>query len=209
VLVHNDPSARRRGVWRPSHARRYPAPSDHTQTTQTYQSQPASPPPSPRPPPTSSGTTIFPPACARTPLHTPPPPRPIPPGMAVQVDLIKSTLKAPGTMRLKPMKPTLKAPGTMCLKLKYGNLLSSVALNFNLRRYTLAAPRGRSSCLRQRHHHAHRVRRRRQPFVRRRCRRRRREAERAGRARQNMFSLLPNFSTLVPQSLPNTLGLCS
>jgi len=36
------------------------------------------------------------------------------------------------------MKPTLKAPGTMRLKLKYAQLLSNFASNFNLRRYNPA-----------------------------------------------------------------------
>jgi TPR repeat protein len=44
-------------------------------------------------------------------------------GKAVQVDPIKPTLKAPGTKRLKP---------------KYDQPLSSIAFNFNLRRYTWA-----------------------------------------------------------------------
>jgi len=47
-------------------------------------------------------------------------------GRAVQVD---------------PIKHTLKAPGTKCLKLKYDELLSSFASNFNLRQYTVASPR--------------------------------------------------------------------
>jgi formate--tetrahydrofolate ligase len=42
-------------------------------------------------------------------------------GRAVQVD---------------PIKPALKPPGSMCLKLKCDILLSNVAFNFNLRRYT-------------------------------------------------------------------------
>jgi len=37
------------------------------------------------------------------------------------------------------MKPTLKAPGTKRLEVKYVELLSSFAFNFNLRRYTTAA----------------------------------------------------------------------
>jgi hypothetical protein len=36
-----------------------------------------------------------------------------------------------------PIKPMLKVPGTMRLKLNYGKLLSSFAVVFNLRRYTL------------------------------------------------------------------------
>jgi hypothetical protein len=43
--------------------------------------------------------------------------------MAVQVD---------------PIKPTLKAPGTEHLKLKCDELLSGFAFNFNLRRYGTA-----------------------------------------------------------------------
>jgi len=34
------------------------------------------------------------------------------------------------------MKPMLKAPGTKRLKLKYDSLLSSFAINFNMRRYS-------------------------------------------------------------------------
>ena len=44
------------------------------------------------------------------------------PGRAVQVDLIK---------------PTLKAPGAKRLKLKYHKLLSCLAFNFSVRRYSL------------------------------------------------------------------------
>jgi hypothetical protein len=51
-----------------------------------------------------------------------------PRGIAVQVD---------------PIKPTLKAPGTLRLNLKSDELLSNVAFNFNLRRNTTdAAARG-------------------------------------------------------------------
>ena len=39
------------------------------------------------------------------------------------------------------MKSTLKAPGTKRLKLKYDHLLSSFAVNINLRRYTEAEKR--------------------------------------------------------------------
>ena len=39
------------------------------------------------------------------------------------------------------MKPTLKVSGTKRLKLKYEKLLSSVAYNFNLRRYIMAMAR--------------------------------------------------------------------
>jgi len=38
-----------------------------------------------------------------------------------------------------PIKPTLKLPGTKHLKLKCGELLSTFAFKFNLRRYTKAA----------------------------------------------------------------------
>ena len=40
-------------------------------------------------------------------------------------------------MQVEPIKPTLKAPGTERLKLKYDELHSSVAFNFNLRRYSM------------------------------------------------------------------------
>ena len=39
-------------------------------------------------------------------------------------------------MQVEPIKPVLKAPGTKRLKLKYDELFSSFAFNFNLRRYT-------------------------------------------------------------------------
>ena len=42
-------------------------------------------------------------------------------------------------MQVDPIKPTLKAPGTQRLNLKYDELLSSFAFNFNLRRYTEGA----------------------------------------------------------------------
>ena len=38
-------------------------------------------------------------------------------------------------MQIDPFKPTLKAPGIRRLNLKYDDLLSSFAFNFNLRRY--------------------------------------------------------------------------
>jgi len=41
-------------------------------------------------------------------------------------------------VQVDPIKPTLKAPGTMRLKLKHVKLLSSFAFNFNLRRYIAA-----------------------------------------------------------------------
>ena len=49
----------------------------------------------------------------------------------MQVDPIKTMLKAPGNMRLK----LLKAPENMRLKLKYGKLFSSFTFKSNLRRY--------------------------------------------------------------------------
>ena len=39
--------------------------------------------------------------------------------------------------QVKPIKPALKAPGTKRLKLKYDELPSSFAFNFNLRRYSV------------------------------------------------------------------------
>ena len=39
-------------------------------------------------------------------------------------------------MRVDPIKPTLKAPGSERLMLKYDQLVSTVAFNFNLRCYT-------------------------------------------------------------------------
>ena len=38
-------------------------------------------------------------------------------------------------MQVDPIKPTFTAPGAKRFKLKYDELLSSVAFNFNLRRY--------------------------------------------------------------------------
>ena len=40
-------------------------------------------------------------------------------------------------MQVEPIKPTLKAPGTKRLKLKYDELLSNVAVKFDLRCYTV------------------------------------------------------------------------
>ena len=40
-------------------------------------------------------------------------------------------------VQLEPMKPTLKAPGSKRLKLTHEKLLSYIAFKFNLRRYTL------------------------------------------------------------------------
>jgi hypothetical protein len=40
-------------------------------------------------------------------------------------------------VQVDPIKPTFKPPGTERLTLKYDELLSSFAFNFNLRRYTL------------------------------------------------------------------------
>jgi hypothetical protein len=56
-----------------------------------------------------------------------PVPDPLARGRAVQVD---------------PIKPTLTAPGLQRLKLKYYEVLSSFAFNFNLRRYTVVWKRG-------------------------------------------------------------------
>ena len=39
-------------------------------------------------------------------------------------------------VQVDPLKPTLKAPGCERLKLRYDELLSSFAFNFNLRRYS-------------------------------------------------------------------------
>ena len=50
--------------------------------------------------------------------------------MAVQVD---------------PIKPTLKAPGSQRLKLKCDTLLSTSAFNFNLRRYSTGEETGEES----------------------------------------------------------------
>jgi len=41
-------------------------------------------------------------------------------------------------VQVGPIKLTLKAPGTQRLKLNYGELLSILAFNFNLRRYNEA-----------------------------------------------------------------------
>ena len=41
-----------------------------------------------------------------------------------------------GAVQVEPMKSKLKAPGTKCLNLKCGKLLSSFGFKFNLRRYT-------------------------------------------------------------------------
>jgi hypothetical protein len=40
-------------------------------------------------------------------------------------------------VQVDPIKPTLKAPGTKRLKLEYGELVSSFAFSFKLRRYTM------------------------------------------------------------------------
>jgi hypothetical protein len=42
-------------------------------------------------------------------------------------------------VKVDPIKPTLKAPGTERLKLKHEELLSNFGFKFNLRRYTLYA----------------------------------------------------------------------
>ena len=45
-------------------------------------------------------------------------------------------------MQADPIKPTLKPPGTKLLRLKYEKVVSNLAFNFNLRRYSkaVAAP---------------------------------------------------------------------
>ena len=45
-------------------------------------------------------------------------------------------------MQVDPIKPTLKAPGSERLKLKCDEVLSSVAFNFSLRRYSKATKVG-------------------------------------------------------------------
>ena len=40
-------------------------------------------------------------------------------------------------MQIDPVKPTLKAPGTLRLKHKHVKLLSNFAFEFNLRRYSV------------------------------------------------------------------------
>jgi len=50
-------------------------------------------------------------------------------------------------VQVEPMKPTLKPPGTNRLKLKYDELLSIFAFNFNLARYSTGA--GLEQLLRQ------------------------------------------------------------
>ena len=42
-------------------------------------------------------------------------------------------------VQVDPIKTTLKAPGSMLLKLKCDGPVSNFGYNFNLRRYTLAA----------------------------------------------------------------------
>ena len=42
-------------------------------------------------------------------------------------------------MQVDPIKPVLKLPTTQSLKLNYDGLVSSFALKFNLRRYTLVS----------------------------------------------------------------------
>jgi hypothetical protein len=43
-------------------------------------------------------------------------------------------------VQVGPIKSTLKAPGTQRLKLKYEELLSDFGFKFNLRRYSKAPP---------------------------------------------------------------------
>ena len=40
-------------------------------------------------------------------------------------------------MQVEPIKPALNAPGTKRLKLTYDKMLSNVAFDINLRRYTV------------------------------------------------------------------------
>ena len=42
-------------------------------------------------------------------------------------------------MRVEPMKPMSKSSGIKCLNLKHDIVLSSIALNFNFRRYIVVA----------------------------------------------------------------------
>ena len=55
-------------------------------------------------------------------------------------DDLKNTIGR--AVQVDPFKPTLKAPVTKRLKLQYDKLVSSVAFNFNLRRYTSAVLSG-------------------------------------------------------------------
>jgi hypothetical protein len=48
---------------------------------------------------------------------------------------VDATARQGGAEQVDSIKPTLKAPGTQRSKLKYGKLLSSFAINFNLHRY--------------------------------------------------------------------------
>jgi len=59
-----------------------------------------------------------------TPLHT------------VTINVVKNFILLGRALQVNPIKPTLKAPGTMRLKLNCDELLSSFALNFNLRHYS-------------------------------------------------------------------------
>ena len=52
-------------------------------------------------------------------------------------------------VQVQPIKSTLKAPGTKCLKLICDNLLSKFACNFNLRRFATATPTSCSGTTRQ------------------------------------------------------------
>jgi hypothetical protein len=52
-----------------------------------------------------------------------------------QKERLKGAQHKVGRCRLTLSKPTSKGTGTQRLKLEYGRLLSSFALNFNLRRY--------------------------------------------------------------------------
>jgi len=51
-------------------------------------------------------------------------------------DNIPLSAKHGSAVQVGPIKPTLKAPGVKLLKPTYGEALSILALNFNLRRYS-------------------------------------------------------------------------
>jgi hypothetical protein len=56
-------------------------------------------------------------------------------GAAAQCVVSASWIYQGEAVQVELMKPKLKAPGTKRLKLKYDNLLSSIAFKFNLRHY--------------------------------------------------------------------------
>jgi hypothetical protein len=70
----------------------------------------------------------------------PPAPKPGPqygdPSPKLYIGSIPAQYTEVGRCRLTVSKPMLKAPDTKRSKLKYDKLLSSFAVNFNLRRYT-------------------------------------------------------------------------